>query len=133
MPGAGADKTAIGADLAKEAGYSISLKQLRDLAEDRELDDLNKLGGAEAMCSHLLTHPEMGLTSEGVDRAQRVFGLNKLPEKKSKSYLMHLFESLQVRIHVACAAACSRGGARGSKGHASWDACIARHGKGRAR
>jgi len=85
----------------RPAQYELSLKQLRELMEERghtALDIVNReYGGIQEICRRLHTNPQKGLSGNDEDLQHRkdTFGSNVIPPKPAKTFLMLVWEALQ--------------------------------------
>jgi hypothetical protein len=84
---------------AETYGYTIPSKDFERLVKDRDLDILTKMGGIDTIARALKTDLRKGLTGHEVVEASRsYYGPNRLPQRKTKSYFMHLWEAIQVSV-----------------------------------
>lgn len=85
----------------RPALYELSLKQLRELMEERgptAVDIVNReYGGCAEICRKLHSNPQRGLSgdSEDLQHRRETFGSNIIPPKASKTFLMLVWEALQ--------------------------------------
>lgn len=84
----------------RPAQYGISLKQLRELMENRGREGVQKLqefGGVQELCKKLYTSPNEGLSGSksDVDHRRETFGSNVIPPKPPKTFLTLVWEALQ--------------------------------------
>lgn len=102
----GTELTAV-ANPANPVGRGPSLKELRDLFENRDtLDDLNRLGGISGLCKALDVNPQDGIQSASADSRKEKYGENRVPEKPPQTYLQILYGAFQdLTILMLCAAA----------------------------
>ncbi|CAG7832800.1 unnamed protein product [Allacma fusca] len=80
--------------------FGISLKQLRELMEERRTDAIAKIdtyGGVLELCNKLSTAPTSGVRNDPVEikTRQKIYGKNEIPPKASKSFWMLAWEALQ--------------------------------------
>ncbi|XP_075155975.1 plasma membrane calcium-transporting ATPase 3-like [Haematobia irritans] len=84
----------------RPAQYGISLRQLRDLMENRGREGVTKIdqmGGITEICKKLYTSPNDGLngSKSDIDHRRETFGSNVIPPKPPKSFLTLIWEALQ--------------------------------------
>ncbi|KAF2364516.1 P-type ATPase subfamily IIB [Trinorchestia longiramus] len=84
----------------RPALYELSLKQLRELMEERgatAVDIVKEYGSCAEICRKLHSNPQRGLSGDPADLQHRreVFGSNTIPPKPAKTFLMLVWEALQ--------------------------------------
>ncbi|VVC26679.1 Hypothetical protein CINCED_3A020826 [Cinara cedri] len=84
----------------RPAQYGVTLKQLRELMENRGREGivkLNELGGVQDVCKKLYTSPSEGLSGSTADLEHRkeTFGSNTIPPKPPKTFMQLVWEALQ--------------------------------------
>lgn len=84
----------------RPAQYGISLRQLRDLMENRGREGVTKieeLGGVVELCKKLYTSPNEGLNASksDIDHRRETFGSNVIPPKPPKSFFRLAWEAMQ--------------------------------------
>lgn len=85
----------------EDSPFAISLGQLAKLIEPKSVTHLQELGGLPGLESGLQADSRAGLSvdADQADR-RRVFGENRLPEHKSKSFLQLAWIALQDRVLI---------------------------------
>eukprot|EP00092_Neocalanus_flemingeri_P006060 GFUD01006531.1.p1 GENE.GFUD01006531.1~~GFUD01006531.1.p1 ORF type:complete len:1164 (+),score=177.51 GFUD01006531.1:420-3911(+) len=86
--------------MAAGSRYGVTLKQLRELMENKELEGVQKVqdfGGVHEIARKLNTSEAAGLSGEKSDLEHRqdVFGSNTIPPKPPKTFLQLVWEALQ--------------------------------------
>ncbi|CAE7761087.1 Atpalpha, partial [Symbiodinium sp. KB8] len=74
--------------------FQVDKSQLEVLAENRELPDLEAIGGVESLANKLHSNVHSGLTDAQVELNREKFGRNVMPDKPVKTLLQHFWESL---------------------------------------
>ena len=88
--------------------FQVDKSQLEVLAENRELPDLEAIGGVESLANKLHSNVHSGLTDAQVELNREKFGRNVMPDKPVKTLLQHFWESLDdltlAILQVCCSA-----------------------------
>ncbi|XP_061400205.1 plasma membrane calcium-transporting ATPase 3-like [Musca vetustissima] len=84
----------------RPAQYGVSLRQLRELMENRGREGaakIEEMGGVMELCKKLYTSPNEGLNASKTDIEHRreTFGSNIIPPKPPKSFLRLMWEAMQ--------------------------------------
>lgn len=107
-------------DVTDPAPFQYRPKELAELAESKSLQDLHNYGGVEAILKGLGTDKAKGLSAHALGEGggeegksggegpyganladrQRVYGLNEMPKKKSKSLLQLMWLAIQDKVLV---------------------------------
>jgi Ca2+-transporting ATPase len=103
------------ADVADPAPFTFRPKELVEMAENKDMEALGKMGGPDGLLKGLGTDPTQGLSGhaigegtgggEGpfgasVEDRKRVYGINQMPVQKSKSLLQLMWLALQDKVLV---------------------------------
>lgn len=89
------------------APFSTALtpSQLYALIDPKSLDHLSSLGGSDALLTGLGTDAAQGLSDTGGDiplsERERVYGFNRVPERKGKSLLRLMWMAYQDKVLVS--------------------------------
>jgi len=76
------------------SNFSVQKEQLELMAEDREFEVLERLGGVKKLAADLHSDTAHGLTSAQVEANREFYGINRLPDKTAKTLLELFWESL---------------------------------------
>lgn len=105
-------------DVEDPTPFAFRPKQLAEIAEDKDVDALAKLGGTEGLLKGLGTDKAHGLSSHAIGEVsneksggegayaatiedrKRVYGVNTMPPQKSKSLLQLMWIALQDKVLV---------------------------------
>lgn len=84
----------------RPAKYRISLKELRELMENRGREGIERIrdfGGVEGIMEKLYTSADRGLSGSkaDVDHRRETFGSNVIPPKPPKTFFQLVFEAVQ--------------------------------------
>lgn len=88
------------------APFSTALtpSQLYALIDPKSLDHLTSLGGSDALLTGLGTNASQGLSDDGgeipLSERERVYGFNRVPERKGKSLLRLMWMAYQDKVLV---------------------------------
>ncbi|EGD77771.1 plasma membrane calcium ATPase [Salpingoeca rosetta] len=95
-------KTTMGA-----SGQELSIDDLYALVDPKSPELLQSIGGVDALCQHLKTSMDKGISSDDVVEHNREhFGVNKLPPVQFRSLLHLVWEALQDKtLIMLCIAA----------------------------
>ncbi|KAI0223174.1 plasma membrane calcium [Massospora cicadina] len=93
---------------AGTAGFSFTAAQLQTLVDPKNLPLLDKFGGSHGILAGLRTDPDLGLSNDetassgtwAIPHRREVFGENRLPAVKSKSFLRLVWLALQDKVMV---------------------------------
>ncbi len=70
---------------------------LGNLAKNREVADLEKVGGVKGIAKALGSSVKLGYKDDAsVRQARETYGSNHLPERKTRNFLQHLIDALWV-------------------------------------
>jgi Ca2+-transporting ATPase len=88
--------------------FGVPPTELAKLLQDRELEDLQRLGGIEGLCAKLQTDGEYGLdeTEEQLQTRRAEYGANTYPKKKTKGFWSFVWDACKdttLNILMACA------------------------------
>ncbi|KAK7345023.1 hypothetical protein VNO77_15379 [Canavalia gladiata] len=78
----------------RQAGFGIEPDDIAQLVRGHEYKNYKKIGEAEGIRRKLSVSVDEGVTQESIDSRQEIFGVNRYPEKPSKSFLMFVWEAL---------------------------------------
>ncbi|KAG0627468.1 hypothetical protein M758_2G203300 [Ceratodon purpureus] len=89
-------------------GYGVSPSTLTQLLQDRQIEDLERLGGVEGLCEKLNTDREYGLdeTEEQLQRRRDSYGANTYPKKTTKGFWSFVWDACKdttLNILMVCA------------------------------
>jgi Ca2+-transporting ATPase len=107
-------------DVTDPAPFQYRPKELAELAESKSLQDLHNYGGIDAIIKGLGTDKQKGLSAHALGEGggadgksggegpfganledrKRVYGINQMPVKKSKSLLLLMWLALQDKVLV---------------------------------
>jgi len=106
-------------DVENCAPFAFRPKQLAEVAENKDVDELSRLGGINAVLKGLGTDPSRGLSSHALgevsdeksggegpyaatlDDRRRVYGVNTMPPQRTKSLLQLMWHALQDKVLVS--------------------------------
>lgn len=77
-----------------ETNFTVQKEQLELMAEDREFEVLERLGGVKKLAADLHSDTAHGLTTAQVEANREFYGVNRLPDKTAKTLLELFWESL---------------------------------------
>ena len=77
-----------------ETTFSIQKEQLELMAEEREFEALERMGGVKKVAAALHSDTAHGLSSSQVEANRIEYGINRLPDKTAKTLLELFWESL---------------------------------------
>lgn len=82
---------------AQAEGFGVGTGALKQLMENQNVKDLDKLGGVEGVARNLRTDLSTGLGDdvEAMGRRVRVFGSNTYPEKPFKGFFSFVWDAMQ--------------------------------------
>lgn len=88
--------------------HGVSVEDLSQLLQDRQVEDLERLGGVEGLAQKLHTDTEYGLdeSEELFNKRRETYGANTYPKKKSKGFWSYVWDACQdttLNILMACA------------------------------
>ncbi len=95
---------------AANTTFTVQKEQLELMAEDREFEALERLGGVKKLAADLHSDTAHGLTSAQVEANREFYGINRLPDKTAKTLLELFWESLDdltlaiLEVSAACRA-----------------------------
>jgi Ca2+-transporting ATPase len=75
--------------------YTITAKELAELIESRDVQQLEDIGGVEAIAEKIHSNLRSGLDGSDFEERKKEFGENVLPEKPPKNFFKLLFEALK--------------------------------------
>ncbi|KAG0598160.1 hypothetical protein M758_12G051300 [Ceratodon purpureus] len=89
-------------------GYGVATSDLSQLLQDRDLKDLERMGGVEGLAKQLHTDMEDGLdeTEEQMERRREAYGANTYPKKVTKGFWSFVWDACKdttLNILMACA------------------------------
>ncbi|KAI5953206.1 PMC1 [Candida jiufengensis] len=87
----------------KNLGNFISPQELIALHDPKSLKYLYEMGGFEKLCSLLQTNPNKGLdgsNEKDFENRRNNFGINKLPQKVSKSFFRLCYEAFKDKVLI---------------------------------
>ncbi|KAG0588518.1 hypothetical protein KC19_2G249200 [Ceratodon purpureus] len=89
-------------------GYVVSPSTLTQLLQDRQIEDLERLGGVEGLCEKLNTDREYGLdeAEEQLQRRRDSYGANTYPKKTTKGFWSFVWDACKdttLNILMVCA------------------------------
>lgn len=84
----------------RPAKYRISLKEIRELMENRGREGIQKMadfGGIDGIMERLYTSEDKGLTGnqQDIDHRRETFGSNVIPPKPPKTFFQLVCEAVQ--------------------------------------
>jgi P-type Ca2+ transporter type 2C len=103
------------ADVAEPAPFAFRPRELAEMAENKSMEELNKMGGPEGLLRGVGTDPTKGLSAHAIGEGpgggegpfgasiedrRRVYGINQMPAQKSKSLLLLMWLALQDKVLV---------------------------------
>ncbi|KAK7381170.1 hypothetical protein VNO78_33699 [Psophocarpus tetragonolobus] len=99
-------------DLIPEHSFDIDQTTLTDIVKEKDLHNLDKLGGVEGVATALETHVEYGIKgadddAEDITRRKHVFGSNTYSKPPSKGFFHFVVEAVKdvtILILLVCAA-----------------------------
>ncbi|KAL9323608.1 hypothetical protein ACSQ67_008465 [Phaseolus vulgaris] len=99
-------------DLIPNHSFGIGQTALTDIVKEKDLKNLDEIGGVEGVATALETHLEYGIRGgdddgEDITRRTQVFGSNTYPKPPSKGFfhfVVEAFKDVTILILLACAA-----------------------------
>ncbi|EDQ87811.1 uncharacterized protein MONBRDRAFT_33171 [Monosiga brevicollis MX1] len=78
----------------------IPVKDLYGMVDPKSAEKLAELGGLDAIAKKLDSNTERGLSADKVDENRAIYGINKLPDVKFRSFIMLVWDALHDRTLI---------------------------------